>query len=156
MEEEKILSFEEVKHLMDKAYTDYLIAYEPFTAEEQTCYQTDEEDKERLDEADQKLYDLCHQVLSNALFILNNETGDFNEDEFIYTFPENVMNVPRLKTSIGYVRKVGTLPTDGIVWLVNENGEEFNDDDQKIPSWELYCVAEVLYAMTEPVPYVPY
>lgn len=140
---------------MDIAYTDYLAAYEPFTAEEQTCYQTDEQDREKLEEADQKLWELCHQVLSNALFILNNETGDFNEEEFVYTFPENVQKNPRLHAGIGHIMKVGTLPTDGIVWLVTETGEEFNDDDQKIHSWELYCIANVLYAMSEPIPYIP-
>lgn len=152
-EEDDCPTFEQVKARMDKAYSNYLEAYEPFEAEQDGEYRTTPADKEKLEQADQKLYDLCHRVLSNALFVLNNETGDFNEDEFVYTIPDDVRDNPRLKTREGYIRKVATLPTDGIVWLVNEKGEEFNDDE-KLESWELYCVAKVLYALTEPVFYI--
>jgi hypothetical protein len=60
-----------------------------------------------------------------------------------------------LQTGVGYIQKVATIPADGIVWLVNEKGEEFDDDEQKIKTWELYCVAQVLYAMSEPIHYIP-
>ena len=152
---EDILTFEQVRHLMDDAYTDYLVAYEPFKAEEDGLYKTYEQDAERLDDAHEKLWQSVHQVLSNALHILNDETGDYNEHEFEYEIPEQYRGNARLKTSAGRITKIGTVPTDGIVWLVNDTGEEFYDDNQKIKVWELYCVAIVLDALTEPVPYIP-
>ena len=56
-----IKTFEEVRQDMEKAYDEYL--------------KTGEEDT---------LWEIAHQVLSNALFVLNE---DDVEDEFVYEFP---------------------------------------------------------------------
>ena len=94
---EDILTFEQVRHLMDDAYTDYLVAYEPFKAEEDGLYKTYEQDAERLDDAHEKLWQSVHQVLSNALHILNDETGDYNEHAFEYEIPEQYRGTARLQ-----------------------------------------------------------
>jgi len=142
---------------MNHAYSDYLASCEPFLAEKDGDYQPTEEDRQAREEAGDKLWELSHQVLSNALFVLNNETGDFNEDEFTYEFPANIRSNPTgyiaglLKTGIGRIQKVSTMPIDGVVWFTDEDGNEYNDDDSRFEVWEVYCVAVALYRMTEPL-----
>ena len=128
---EDIKTFEQVRQDMDVAYSEYL--------------RTGEEDR---------LWELCHQVLSNALFVLNR---DEVEDEFIYSFPvEKLSNKSGviyrlLNTSVGVVQKVCTLPMEGVVWFITEAGQTFDDDSPALTIWEIYNVAVALYMMTEPL-----
>ena len=125
---EDIKTFEEVRQDLDVAYNEYL--------------KTGEEDR---------LWDLCHQVLSNALFVLNEEE---TEDIFTYEFPvyKNNTVIPRLlKTGVGQITKVSTLPCDGIVWFTSDADVEYDDDSSELAIWEIYNVAVALYMMTEPL-----
>ena len=125
---EDIKTFEEVRQDMEVAYNEYL--------------KTGEEDR---------LWELCHQVLSNALFILNE---DEVEDIFTYEFPvyKNNTVIPRLlNTGVGKVQAVATLPMEGVVWFITEDGQEYDDDSSELAIWEIYNVAVALYMMTEPL-----
>lgn len=130
---EDIKTFEQVFREMNDAYTEYL--------------KTNEEDR---------LWELCHQVLSNALFVLNK---DEVEDVFTYEFPEDThKNKPGtisrlLNLSVGHITKVSTIPSEGFVWFTTESGLEYDDDNPEIPIWEIYNVAIALYKMTEPLSY---
>ena len=152
-----IKTFEQVYVDMRNAYSDYLASCEPFQAEENGDYKVTEQDREARDNASDILWQLAHQVLSNALFVLNEETGEFNEDEFIFEFPakfrENTTGyiAGLLKTGIGNIQKVGTQPIEGVVWFENADGKEYYDDDRALNVWEVYCVAVALYKMTEPL-----
>ena len=116
---------------MDVAYNEYL--------------RTGEEDR---------LWELCHQVLSNSLFILNKEE---TEDEFIYEFPADVLAnktgiIARLlNTGVGQIQKVCTIPIEGVVWFIAESGQDYDDDSPALTIWEIYNVAVALYKMTEPL-----
>ena len=128
---EDIKTFEEVRQYMEVAYNEYL--------------KTGEEDR---------LWELCHQVLSNALFVLNEEEV---EDIFTYEFPEDTRkNRPGrisrlLNVEVGRIAKVCTLPPEGVVWFETEDGLCYDDDDPTIPVWEIYNIAVALYLMTEPL-----
>lgn len=128
---EDIKTFEEVHQMMNGAYTEYL--------------KTGEEDR---------LWELCHQVLSNALFVLNE---DGIEDEFVYSFPADILSnktgiIARLlNTSVGIITKVITIPSYGQVWLQTADGQEYEDGSQELAVWEIYNIAEALYKMTEPL-----
>lgn len=127
---ENIKTFEQVRQDMDAAYNEYL--------------------KSRMLEQD-RLWELCHQVLSNALFVLNR---DEVEDVFTYEFPKyrNCVVIPRLlNLGVGRITKVCTLPTEGVVWFETEDGLCYDDDDPTLPVWEIYNVAVALYMMTEPL-----
>lgn len=131
---EDIKTFEEVYADMNSAYDDYL--------------KTGEEDV---------LWELCHQVLSNALFILNE---DEVEDVFTYEFPEKAINnrviSHLLNTSVGKINRVCTIPQDGVVWFLTEDGTDYNDDSRELTIWEIYNIATALYKMTEPLAYFLY
>lgn len=126
-----IKTFEEVRRDMDTAYDEYL--------------KTGEEDL---------LWTLAHNVLSNALFVLNKDEA---EDEFVYSFPADILSnktgvIARLlNTSVGQIQKVCTLPVEGIVWFITESGQDFDDDSQVLAVWEIYNIAVALYRMTEPL-----
>ena len=128
---EDIKTFEEVRQDMEVAYNEYL--------------KTGEEDR---------LWELCHQVLSNALFVLNEEE---TEDIFTYEFPEDTRNnrpgrISRLlNVEVGHIAKVCTIPADGVVWFITEDGQEYDDDSSKLAIWEIYNIAVALYLMTEPL-----
>jgi len=125
---EDIKTFEQVRQDLDVAYNEYL--------------RTGEEDR---------LWELCHHVLSNALFVLNK---DEVEDVFTYDFPVYKSNtvIPRLlNTGVGRIRTVGTIPMDGVVWFITEDGQEYDDDSPALTIWEIYNVAVALYMMTEPL-----
>lgn len=125
---EDIKTFEEVRQDMEVAYNEYL--------------KTGEEDR---------LWELCHQVLSNALFVLNE---DEVEDIFTYEFPvyKNNTVIPRLlNTGVGKVQAVATLPMEGVVWFITEDGQEYDDDSSELAIWEIYNIAVALYMMTEPL-----
>ena len=130
---EDIKTFEQVRQDMDVAYNEYL--------------RTGEEDR---------LWELCHQVLSNALFVLNE---DEVEDEFAYSFPADVLAnktgiIARLlNTGVGQIQKVCTLPIEGVVWFIAESGQDYDDDSPALTIWEIYNVAVALYKMTEPLSY---
>ena len=121
---------------MEKAYDEYL--------------KTGEEDT---------LWELSHQVLSNALFVLNE---DDVEDEFIYAFPSDILSnktgvIARLlNTSVGQIQKVCTIPQDGVVWFITESGQDYDDDSPALAVWEIYNIAVALYNMTEPLAYILY
>jgi hypothetical protein len=129
-------TFEEVRQDMDKAYNEYL--------------KTGDEDI---------LWSLAHQVLSNALFVLNEDEA---EDEFTYEFPSDILSnktgvIARLlNTSVGHIQKVATVPQDGMVWFITESGEEYDDDSPELAVWEIYNVAVALYKMTEPLGHLLY
>jgi hypothetical protein len=131
-----IKTFEEVRQDMDKAYDEYL--------------KTGEEDL---------LWTLAHQVLSNALFILNE---DEVEDEFVYSFPSDILSnktgiIARLlNTSVGQIQKVATVPQDGVVWFIAESGQDYDDDSPALAIWEIYNIAVALYKMTEPLAQILY
>ena len=131
-----IKTFEEVRQDLEKAYDNYL------------C--TGDEDL---------LWDLSHQVLSNALFVLNK---DEVEDEFVYEFPADILSnktgvIARLlNTSVGQIQKVATVPQDGIVWFITESGQDYDDDSPALAVWEIYNIANALYKMTEPLAYILY
>ena len=126
-----IKTFEEVRRDMDTAYDEYL--------------KTGEEDL---------LWTLAHNVLSNALFVLNKDEA---EDEFVYSFPADILSnktgvIARLlNTGVGQIQKVCTLPAEGIVWFITESGQDFDDDSQVLAVWEIYNIAVALYRMTEPL-----
>ena len=131
-----IKTFEEVRQDMDKAYDEYL--------------KTGEEDT---------LWEIAHQVLSNALFVLNE---DDVEDEFVYSFPADILSnktgvIARLlNTSVGQIQKVATVPQDGVVWFITESGQDYDDDSPALAVWEIYNIANALYKMTEPLAYILY
>ena len=131
-----IKTFEEVRQDMDKAYDEYL--------------KTGDEDL---------LWTLAHQVLSNALFILNE---DEVEDEFVYSFPSDILSnktgvIARLlNTSVGQIQKVATVPQDGVVWFIAESGQDYDDDSPALAIWEIYNIAVALYKMTEPLAQILY
>lgn len=131
-----IKTFEEVRQDLEKAYDNYL------------C--TGDEDL---------LWDLSHQVLSNALFVLNE---DDVEDEFVYEFPSDILSnktgvIARLlNTSVGLITKVITIPSYGQVWLQTADGQEYEDGSQEFAVWEIYNIANALYKMTEPLAYILY
>ena len=133
---EDIKTFEQVRQDMDVAYNEYL--------------RTGEEDR---------LWELCHQVLSNALFVLNE---DEVEDEFTYSFPVEILSnktgiISRLlNTGVGQIQKVCTLPVEGVVWFITEAGQDYDDDSPALTIWEIYNVAVALYKMTEPLAYFLY
>lgn len=133
---EDIKTFEEVRCEMEAAYDDYL--------------RTGEEDR---------LLELCHQVMSNALFILNE---DEVEDIFNYDFPDEMLENKNgvihrlLNTNVGLICRVSTIPCEGVVWLTSETGQEYDDDDQELAVWEIYNIAVALYKMTEPLAYLLY
>ena len=133
---EKTKTFEEVRQDLETAYDNYL--------------RTGEEDL---------LWDLSHQVLSNALFVLNE---DEVEDEFIYEFPADILKnrnsvITRLlATSVGLITKVITIPSYGQVWLQTSDGQEYDDGATEFEVWEIYNVASALYKMTEPLAYLLY
>lgn len=124
-------TFEQVYRDMDQAYTKYL------KSQDEDC-----------------LWNLCHQVLSNALFILNE---DDVEDEFTYEFPADILAnktgvIARLlNTNVGVITKVSTIPCEGIVWFTADDGQLYDDDSPSIPVWEIYNIATALYKMTEPL-----
>ena len=126
-----IKTFEEVRQDMDKAYDEYL--------------KTGEEDT---------LWEIAHQVLSNALFVLNE---DEVEDEFVYSFPADILSnktgvIARLlNTSVGLITKVITIPSYGQVWLQTADGQEYEDGSQELAVWEIYNVAYALYEMSMPL-----
>lgn len=128
---EKIKTFEDVRQEMEDAYTDYLASGD-----------------------EDRLWGLCHQVLSNALFVLNR---DEVEDEFIYSFPADVLSnktgvISRLlNTGVGQIQKVCTLPVEGVVWFITESGQDYDDDSPALTIWEIYNIAVALYKMTEPL-----
>ena len=131
-----IKTFEEVRQDMEKAYDEYL--------------KTGEEDT---------LWEIAHQVLSNALFVLNE---DDVEDEFVYEFPADILSnktgvIARLlNTSVGQIQKVATVPQDGIVWFITESGQDYDDDSPALAVWEIYNIANALYKMTEPLAHLLY
>ena len=131
-----IKTFEEVRQDMERAYNEYL--------------KTGEEDI---------LWEIAHQVLSNALFILNE---DETEDEFAYSFPADILSnktgvIARLlNTSVGQIQKVATVPQDGIVWFITESGQDYDDDSPALAVWEIYNIANALYKMTEPLAHILY
>lgn len=131
-----IKTFEEVRQDLEVAYNNYL------------C--TGDEDL---------LWDLAHQVLSNALFVLNE---DEVEDEFVYEFPADILSnktgvIARLlNTGVGLITKVITIPSYGQVWLETADGQEYCDDAKELAIWEIYNVAVALYNMTEPLAYILY
>ena len=133
---EDIKTFEQVRQDLDVAYNDYL--------------KTGEEDR---------LWELCHQVLSNALFVLNE---DEVEDEFVYSFPVEILSnktgvIARLlNTGVGQIQKVCTLPVEGVVWFITESGQDYDDDSPALTIWEIYNVAVALYMMTEPLAQILY
>ena len=126
-----IKTFEEVRQDMEKAYDEYL--------------KTGEEDT---------LWEIAHQVLSNALFVLNE---DDVEDEFVYEFPADILSnktgvIARLlNTSVGQIQKVATVPQDGIVWFITESGQDYDDDSPALAVWEIYNIAYALYEMSMPL-----
>ena len=126
-----IKTFEEVRQDMDKAYDEYL--------------KTGEEDT---------LWEIAHQVLSNALFVLNE---DEVEDEFVYEFPTDILKnktgvIARLlNTSVGLITKVITIPSYGQVWLETADGQEYEDGSQEFAVWEIYNIAYALYEMSMPL-----
>ena len=126
-----IKTFEQVRQDMDVAYNEYL--------------KTGEEDR---------LWELCHQVLSNALFVLNE---DEIEDIFNYDFPNEMLENKNgvihrlLNTNVGLICRVSTIPCEGVVWFTSETGQEYDDDDQELAVWEIYNIAVALYMMTEPL-----
>ena len=126
-----IKTFEEVRQDMDKAYDEYL--------------KTGEEDT---------LWEIAHQVLSNALFVLNE---DDVEDEFVYEFPADILSnktgvIARLlNTSVGLITKVITIPSYGQVWLETADGQEYEDGSQEFAVWEIYNIAYALYEMSMPL-----
>jgi hypothetical protein len=128
---EDIKTFAEVYQEMNEAYTNYL--------------KTGEEDR---------LWELCHQVLSNALFILNE---DDVEDVFTYEFPAEILANKTgiiyrlLNTNVGHITKVSTIPCEGYVWFNAEDGNDYNDDDRRLAIWEIFNIAVALYKMTEPL-----
>lgn len=128
---EDIKTFAEVYQEMNDAYDGYL--------------KTGDEDR---------LWELCHQVLSNALFILNE---DNIEDEFTYEFPTEILAnktgvIARLlNTGVGLITKAITIPSYGQVWLETVDGQEYEDGSQEFAAWEIYNVAAALYKMTEPL-----
>ena len=128
---EDIKTFEEVRQDMEKAYDEYL--------------KTGEEDA---------LWELCHQVLSNALFVLNE---DEVEDEFVYSFPSDILKNKKsiitrlLNTGVGLITKVITVPSYGQVWLETADGQEYCDDAKELAIWEIYNIAYALYEMSMPL-----
>ena len=133
---EKTKTFEEVRQDLETAYDNYL--------------RTGEEDL---------LWDLSHQVLSNALFVLNE---DEVEDEFVYEFPSDILSnktgvIARLlNTGVGLITKVITIPSYGQVWLETADGQEYEDGSQEFAVWEIYNIANAIYKMTEPLAYLLY
>ena len=131
-----IKTFEEVRQDLEAAYDYYL--------------RTGDEDL---------LWDLAHQVLSNSLFVLNE---DEVEDEFVYSFPADILSnktgvIARLlNTSVGQIQKVCTLPTEGVVWFITEFGQDYDDDSPALAVWEIYNIANALYKMTEPLAHLLY
>ena len=130
-----IKTFEEVRRDMEKAYDEYLK-----TGEEDTLWET------------------AHQVLSNALFVLNEAKV---EDEFVYSFPAHILSnktgIARLlNTSVGQIQKVATIPQDGVVWFITESGQDYDDDSSALAVWEIYNIANALYKMTEPLAQILY
>ena len=131
-----IKTFEEVRQDMENAYDEYL--------------KTGEEDT---------LWENAHQVLSNALFVLNE---DEVEDEFVYEFPADILSnktgvIARLlNTSVGQIQKVATVPQDGVVWFIAESGQDYDDDSPALAIWEIYNIAVALYKMTEPLAQILY
>lgn len=131
-----IKTFEEVRQDLEKAYDNYL------------C--TGDEDL---------LWALSHQVLSNALFVLNEEE---TEDEFVYEFPADILKNRKsvitrfLNTGVGLITKVITVPSYGQVWLQTADGQEYEDGSQELAVWEVYNIANALYKMTEPLAEILY
>ena len=125
-----IKTFEEVRQDLEVAYNNYL------------C--TGDEDL---------LWDLAHQVLSNSLFVLNE---DEVEDEFIYEFPADILKnknsvITRLLTTgVGLITKAITIPSYGEVWLRTSDGLEYDDGATEFKVWEIYNVAVALYEMSMP------
>ena len=125
-----IKTFEEVRQDLEAAYNYYL--------------KTGDEDL---------LWDLAHQVLSNSLFVLNE---DEVEDEFIYEFPADILKNKKnvitrlLTTGVGLITKVITIPSYGEVWLRTSDGLEYDDGATEFKVWEIYNIAAALYKMTEP------
>lgn len=126
-----IKTFEEVRQDMDQAYNDYL--------------KTGDEEL---------LWTLAHQVLSNALFVLNE---DEIEDVFTYEFQtKHKVITALLNTGVGHISKVSTIPSYGTVWFTTDDGQEYNDDAQELAVWEIYNIAVALYMMTEPLAQILY
>ena len=125
-----IKTFEEVRQDLEAAYDYYL--------------KTGDEDL---------LWDLAHQVLSNSLFVLNE---DEVEDEFIYEFPADILKNKKsvitrlLTTGVGLITKVITIPSYGEVWLRTSDGLEYDDGATEFKVWEIYNVAVALYEMSMP------
>jgi hypothetical protein len=131
-----IKTFEEVRQDLEVAYNNYL--------------RTGDEDL---------LWDLSHQVLSNSLFVLNE---DEVEDEFIYEFPADILKnkesvITRLLTTgVGLITMVITIPSCGEVWLRTSDGLEYDDGATEFEVWEIYNIAVALYKMTEPLAHLLY
>jgi hypothetical protein len=131
-----IKTFEEVRQDLEVAYNNYL--------------RTGDEDL---------LWDLSHQVLSNSLFVLNE---DEVEDEFIYEFPADILKNKKsvitrlLTTGVGLVTKAITIPSYGQVWLQTSDGQEYDDGATEFEAWEIYNIAIALYKMTEPLAHLLY
>lgn len=131
-----IKTFEEVRQDLEAAYNYYL--------------KTGDEDL---------LWDLSHQVLSNSLFVLNE---DEVEDEFIYEFPADILKNKKsvitrlLTTGVGLVTKAITIPSYGQVWLQTSDGQEYDDGATEFEVWEIYNIALALYKMTEPLAHLLY
>lgn len=125
-----IKTFEEVRQDLEAAYNYYL--------------RTGDEDL---------LWDLAHRVLSNSLFVLNE---DEVEDEFIYEFPADILKNKKsvitrlLTTGVGLITKVITIPSYGEVWLRTSDGLEYDDGATEFKVWEIYNVAVALYEMSMP------
>jgi len=126
-----IKTFEEVRQDLEAAYNYYL--------------KTGDEDL---------LWDLAHQVLSNSLYVLNE---DEVEDEFIYEFPADILKNKKnvitrlLTTGVGLIAKVITIPSYGEVWLRTSDGLEYDDGATEFKVWEIYNVAVALYEMSMPL-----
>ena len=139
-------TFEEVYGDMNVAYNDYLHGIGTGTLAP---------DGSTTD----RLWELCHQVLSNALYVLNSED---EEDVFTYEFPKKVFDNPKgviaqlLKTGMGVITKVSTIPSYGTVWFGTNIGTELDDDDSRLAIWEIFNIATALYKVTEPLADVIY
>jgi len=136
-----IKTFEEVYRDMNTEYDHYLNGISKMSLNQ------DGVDTDRL-------WELCHQVLSNALYVLNSED---EEDEFTYEFPKKVFDNPEgviaklLNTGMGVITKVSTIPSYGTVWFGTNIGTELDDDDHRLAIWEIFNIATALYKVTEPL-----
>ena len=135
--EEYSKTFEQAYLDMQDAYSNALALFEPIDADNRNP--TYEEAVEIAD-AEDDLYQKCHQVLHNCLYLLNDKMG---EDEVWVKIDE----CPEAHILGGVVLEVCGIMSTGEVWFNMDDGTPRGDDEVYV--YHLVCICDLLYKMTK-------